>query len=68
MDIGGFDPKFFMYYEDVDLCRRIRQNGNEVAFLTSVSVTHNARRDSRKKLRFFLWHFKSVVRYLFRVY
>jgi len=66
-DIGGFDPRFFMYYEDVDLCRRIRKNGDEVAFLTSVSVTHNARRDSRKKPRFFLWHFISIVRYLFSV-
>jgi GT2 family glycosyltransferase len=67
-DIGGFDPRFFMYYEDVDLCHRFRKKGYEVAFLTSVSVTHNARRDSRKKLRFFLWHLKSVVRYLLRVY
>lgn len=65
--VGGFDPKFFMYYEDVDLCRRIRKNGDEIAFLTSVSVTHNARRDSRKNPRFFLWHLKSFVRYLFSV-
>lgn len=65
--VGGFDPRFFMYYEDVDLCRRIRKNGDEIAFLTSVSVTHNARRDSRKNPRFFLLHFKSFVRYLFSV-
>lgn len=67
-DIGGFDPRFFMYYEDVDLCHRFRKKGYEVAFLTSVSVTHNARRDSRKKPRFFIWHFKSAVRYLFMVH
>ena len=64
---GGFDPKYFMYYEDVDLCRRIRQKGFEVALLKSVSVVHNARRDSRKKLKFFLWHLHSLFRYLFLV-
>ena len=64
---GGFDTKYFMYYEDVDLCRRIRQKGFEVALLKSVSVVHNARRDSRKKLRFFLWHLHSLFRYLFVV-
>lgn len=29
-EIGSFDPGFFMYYEDLDLCRRLRQAGWEV--------------------------------------
>ena len=66
-EYGGFDTRFFMYYEDVDLCRRIRQKGLEVALLKSVSVIHSARRDSRKKFRFFLWHLHSLFRYLFVV-
>ena len=64
---GGFDTRFFMYYEDVDLCRRIRKKGLEIALLKSVPVIHNARRDSRKKLRFFLWHLYSLFCYLFVV-
>lgn len=38
--IGGFDPDFVMYLEDVDLCRRIRDAGMLVAREPSASVVH----------------------------
>ena len=38
--IGGFDERYFMYFEDADLCRRIRNAGWGVHFVPSVSVTH----------------------------
>ena len=28
--IGGFDENFFMYFEDIDLCHRIRKNGGRI--------------------------------------
>jgi len=37
---GGFDERFFMYFEDVDLCRRIRREGYEIHYLPSVSLEH----------------------------
>ncbi len=39
--LGGFDPDFFLYYEDVDLCRRARQAGWTVAFEPALSVIHH---------------------------
>ncbi len=39
--LGGFDRDFFLYYEDVDLCRRARTAGWTVAFEPSVSVIHH---------------------------
>lgn len=62
--VGGFDERYFLYYEDVDLCARLRDRGLEVAVCTKVSVTHAARRESRKNLRFTSWHLRSAIRFL----
>jgi len=39
--IGGFDERFFLYYEDVDLCRRAASHGWKVRFEPSLEVTHH---------------------------
>ncbi len=39
--LGGFDRDFFLYYEDVDLCRRARDQGWSVAFEPALSVVHH---------------------------
>lgn len=38
--VGGFDPRIFMYCEDVDLCYRVRQLGFEVRFYPEASIVH----------------------------
>lgn len=38
--LGGFDEQFFMYCEDVDYCRRVRQLGFRVVFSPHSDVTH----------------------------
>jgi GT2 family glycosyltransferase len=38
--LGGFDETFFMYCEDVDYCRRVRQAGSAVAYLPAQLVLH----------------------------
>lgn len=38
--VGGFDERFFMYYEDIDLCRRIVEAGGEVHVDESFVVRH----------------------------
>lgn len=65
-EIGGFDEKFFLYYEDVDICRRLRQKGYEIKFVPSVEVIHDARRESRKNWRYARWHLASMARYLIK--
>ncbi len=41
--IGWFDERFFMYAEDVDLCRRVRRAGWKLYYLGSVKVIHLGR-------------------------
>ncbi|WP_200877997.1 glycosyltransferase family 2 protein [Burkholderia paludis] len=38
--LGGFDERFFLYYEEVDLCRRVKQCGFEVCYWPDLVVRH----------------------------
>ncbi|HEY7603504.1 MAG TPA: glycosyltransferase family 2 protein [Gaiellaceae bacterium] len=38
--LGGFDPRFFMYSEDVDLCLRAARQGRRPVFVPDAVVTH----------------------------
>ena len=38
--IAGFDPKFFMYCEDMDLCRRLAEAGWQNVYVPAAVVTH----------------------------
>jgi len=39
-EVGGFDPRFFMYAEDVDLCAAVRAHGRSVLFTADPQVVH----------------------------
>jgi len=41
--VGGFDPTFFMYYEEVDLSYRLARAGWETHFTPAAEVTHVGR-------------------------
>lgn len=62
--LGGFDERYFLYYEDVDLCARMRARGLEVAVCPAAAVIHAARRESRRNPRYALWHLRSALRFL----
>jgi Predicted glycosyltransferases len=38
--VGGFSADYFMYSEDIDLCKKIALKGSRTAFLNSVSLFH----------------------------
>ena len=63
-ELAGFDERYFLYYEDVDLCRRLRKRGYDVRLLPSVSAVHDARRESRRRLRYLRWHLASMIRFM----
>jgi len=46
--VGGFDEGFFMYSEELDLCRRIRAAGWTVVFLPEARVVHHEGKSSEQ--------------------
>ena len=61
--LGGFDQRFFLYYEDVDLCARLRLQGYEVAVCPEARVIHHARRNSHRDFKYLKWHLASMLRF-----
>jgi hypothetical protein len=45
--IGGFDERYFLYWEDADLCRRLRAKGWRIRYVTCAVVMHQAGQSSR---------------------
>ena len=64
--VSGFDQdKYFMYLEDVDICKRLALNKVSVYLNTEITVNHDAQRNSKKNIQHFYWHFISLIKFLF---
>jgi GT2 family glycosyltransferase len=62
--VGGFDERFFMYAEETDWQRRIRDAGWEIAFTPAVEVTHlGGASGAKEKARVNRHFFESLDRY-----
>ncbi len=62
--IGGWDERYRLYFEDVDMCYRIHQAGYRVVYFPPAVVVHHHRRDSANGFsRKTLWHIESAVRF-----
>jgi len=68
-DIGGFDSRFFMFMEDVDLCLRVGVLGYHNYFVPEAGAVHLWGKGSRVgKFRRNLYHHVNVWRYFVKHY
>ena len=68
-EVGGFDEKYFMYVEDVDLCWRMWQAGWSVGFVPRGEVYHHIGMSSRAvPARMVLHHHRSMLRFHRKTY
>lgn len=61
--IGGFDERYFLYIEDVDICTRLRLAGWGLTQCARSSVIHDARKQSHRSLKYTSWHIAGMLRY-----
>lgn len=61
--LKGFDTRYFMYMEDADLCRQIKQLGKSILFYPKQKIIHKHNRGSAKSLKLFFFHISSAVKY-----
>ena len=61
-----FDECYFLYLEDADLSRQVKQNGGRVVFVPQYSVAHAWQRESHKKLKYQLMHIHSMLKYFMK--
>ena len=65
-ELGGFDPGFRLYGEDIDLCYRAARAGWERWYVPQAVVTHahDAVTDRRFLTRRTLWHWRGILRFV----
>jgi GT2 family glycosyltransferase len=62
--IGPLDERFFLYFEEVDWCLRVKRAGHRIRFISGAQIMHRAGSSANqawgRSIRFF---FESMVRY-----
>jgi N-acetylglucosaminyl-diphospho-decaprenol L-rhamnosyltransferase len=62
--VGGWDERYFMYVEDVDLCWRLRQRGWRVAYEPDAVITHvQGATTAKHPYRMIAEHHRSLYRF-----
>lgn len=63
VSINGFDERYFLYMEDVDICRKIDEIGKKKLYYPNVQITHILKKESSKNIRLFFTHLNSSIKY-----
>jgi hypothetical protein len=64
--LEGFDTRYFLYMEDVDICRRIDEMGKRKMYDPKVHIYHVLKQGSSKNIKLFLRHTISMFKYFFK--
>ena len=65
--VGGFDEAYFFYFEDVDLCRRLRLAGYEIRYAPGAEIVHFGGGSSAPDdPRIMTWYRREQLRYYAR--
>ena len=66
LTVKGFDERYFLYMEDVDICRKIDTIGKKKRYFPKEQIIHVLKRDSSKRLKPFMFHTSSIIKYFIK--
>ncbi|MGJ7910704.1 glycosyltransferase family 2 protein [Neobacillus sp. LXY-1] len=61
--VGGFDERYFMYFEDYDLCIKLKQQNKRIVFTPFSQVVHFYERGAHKSGKLFRIFMQSMYKY-----
>lgn len=61
-ELGGFDPRYFLYMEDADLCKRVNERGG-LFYCPDTAVIHKWEKGSAKSKKLLWIHIRSMCAY-----
>ena len=64
--VKGFDERYFMYMEDVDICRKLLEKNRKCLYYPHEVIIHNFEKGSSKNIRLFYYHIKSIFQYFYK--
>ncbi|MGI9317394.1 MAG: glycosyltransferase family 2 protein [bacterium] len=65
--VGGFDEDFFLFYEEVDLCKRISDQGGSIALATNCQINHIGSVSVKKDyIQFTNRFYQGKLRYIYK--
>lgn len=67
-ETGGFDERFFLYFEDADLCRRVSAAGMPIKYVPEAAVVHIGGASSSEDYHFGPPHARAMRQYLAKWY
>ncbi|MEH7414516.1 glycosyltransferase family 2 protein [Neobacillus drentensis] len=62
-EVGGFDERYFMYFEDYDLCLELRKRNRRIVYTPFSQVVHYYERGAHKNKKLFKIFMQSMYKY-----
>ena len=64
--VGGFDERYFLYMEDVDICKKIEKIDKQKLYYPKEEIIHVLKQGSSKDFNLFLMHINSAIKYFLK--
>lgn len=66
VNLNGFDERYFLYMEDVDICKKIDVLGKKKRYYPKEEIIHVLKQGSSKNLKLFFRHTTSAKKYFLK--